>query len=46
MLIKCNYKYINFLNSYKARFNKEPTYIERTEAFICARNGTKPNWIY
>jgi hypothetical protein len=45
MLIKLPQRYSEWLRAYKALYQKEPTYVERTEAFIAIRNGTKPNWI-
>lgn len=38
--------YIQYLNSYKAYFGKEPNYQIRTECFICVNNNIKPSWLY
>lgn len=40
--------YRDYLQTYRNRTGKEPTAIERTEAFICARSNDpwkRPHWI-
>ena len=40
--------YRSYLQTYRNRTGKEPTAIERTEAFVCARSNDpwkRPSWI-
>jgi len=46
MLIKTNKDYSYFLNVYQNKTGKHPTFVERTEAFFCAKDGTLPNWMW
>jgi hypothetical protein len=38
--------YRGWLQSYRNLTGKEPTALERTEAFFAARWGTRPFWVF
>ncbi len=46
MLIQTNkYLYNYYLAQFTAKYNKQTTYVERTEAFLAIQNNKKPYWI-